>query len=187
MNFDQSLIERILKKDEFAFAEFYQATVDDFFRYLISHYTLTDTEAQDIISDVYLKIREWLDKYDSKYLFWQFVRTILKNHSKDFFKKQKPLLFSQLEKEQEDYSSHHLYEEENEYWELFHFSIDNALIQKALYALDKDVQEIIHARFVLWYSYEILSQMFSISETSLRQQISRTLKKLKSLLWHVRT
>ncbi len=58
MNFDKALVERILQKDEFAFAEFYQKTVDDFFRYVISHYSLTEAEVNDIVSDVYLKIRE---------------------------------------------------------------------------------------------------------------------------------
>ena len=58
MNFDQAFIERIVQQDEFAFAEFYQATVDDFFRYVASHYTLSEPEIHDIISDVYLKIRE---------------------------------------------------------------------------------------------------------------------------------
>ena len=58
MNFDQTFVERIVQQDEFAFAEFYQTTVDDFFRYIVSHYTLSEPEIKDIVSDVYLKIRE---------------------------------------------------------------------------------------------------------------------------------
>ncbi len=187
MNFDKALVERILQKDEFAFAEFYQKTVDDFFRYVISHYSLTEAEVNDIVSDVYLKIREWIDKYDTKFLFWQFVRSILKNHCKDYFKKQKPLLFSHIEQEQEDTNtSRYTLDEGEDFGQLFNFSIDNVVLQKTLATLDQNTQELLHARFVLWYSYEVLSDMFMLSEDTIRQQISRILKKLKTLLWHTR-
>ena len=185
MNFDQALVERILDKDEFAFAEFYQITVDDFFRYVISHYMLSEAEVSDIISDVYLKIREWIDKYDEKFLFWQFVRSILKNHCKDYFKKKKPLLFSHIKEEQVDTNTtRYSFDQENDVF--FNFSVDNFILQQTLITLDQDSQELLHARFVLWYSYEVLSDMFMVSQDTVRQQISRIIKKLKILLWHTR-
>lgn len=69
MNFDQEFIHRLVQQDELAFATFYEKTVDDFFRYVISHYNLSEQECFDIVSDVFVKIWENLDKYDEKYSF----------------------------------------------------------------------------------------------------------------------
>jgi hypothetical protein len=69
MQFDTLLIERLLQHDDLAFATFYEQTADVFFRYMISHYSLSEAECHDILSDVYLKIRDNMDKYDETYTF----------------------------------------------------------------------------------------------------------------------
>jgi DNA-directed RNA polymerase specialized sigma24 family protein len=69
MQFEPNLIERLLQYDDLAFAQFYEQTVDVFFRYLTSHYNLSEPEANDILSDVYIKIWENLDKYNKEYTF----------------------------------------------------------------------------------------------------------------------
>jgi len=56
MQFEQSFIERLIQYDDLAFAQFYEQTVDQFFRYIVSHYNLSVGEVNDIVSDVYLKI-----------------------------------------------------------------------------------------------------------------------------------
>jgi hypothetical protein len=42
MHFDNEFINRIIQHDELAFAQFYEQTVDDFFRYVMSHYTISE-------------------------------------------------------------------------------------------------------------------------------------------------
>ena len=69
MQFDSLLIERLLQHDDLAFATFYEQTIDMFFRYITTHYSLDHNETNDIISDVYIKIRDNIDKYDEKYTF----------------------------------------------------------------------------------------------------------------------
>ena len=58
MQFDIKLIERLLQHDDLAFATFYEQTVSVFFCYIKTNYSLSDAEAHDIISDVYIKIRD---------------------------------------------------------------------------------------------------------------------------------
>lgn len=186
MNFDQEFVQRLVQQDELAFATFYEKTVDDFFRYVISHYNLSEQECFDIVSDVFVKIRENLDKYDEKYSFWQFVRSILKNHCKDYFKKSKPLLFSQLPEEIEDERDTVIVEDAEE-GELFNLSIDSSVMRDALCCLDRESQELIHARFVLWHDYDTISDMFSVPTDSVRQRVSRIIKKLRSTLAHLKT
>jgi DNA-directed RNA polymerase specialized sigma24 family protein len=69
MQFDTLLIERLLQHDDLAFATFYEQTVDVFFRYVMTHYSLSEAECHDILSDVYLKIWDNVDKYNETYTF----------------------------------------------------------------------------------------------------------------------
>gem|GEM_PF-3558140 len=69
MKYDSVFIERLRHHDELAFARFYEDSADDFFRYVVSHYNLSDSEVHDILSDVYLKIWQHIEKYDKKYTF----------------------------------------------------------------------------------------------------------------------
>lgn len=185
MQFEQSFVERLIQYDDLAFAQFYEQTVDQFFRYIITHYSLSTQEAQDILSDVYLKIWNNMDKYDSKYKFWQFIWTILKNHCKDYFKTTRPLLFSELKTTHEDGSLTNLSDtllSEDNISDFFQTQFDKEIIQNALDQLDESSQELIHSRYVLQYSYETLSDMYGISNDTIRQKVSRIIKKLRNNL-----
>ena len=187
MQFDALLIERLLQHDDLAFATFYEQTADVFFRYIMTHYSMSSAESHDILSDVYLKIWNNLDKYNKTYTFWQFVRTILKNHCKDYFKKKKPLFFSELEDihgnsiiDTHDTSLSQGQQDGIESFFDDQFTLD--YIQDALWLLDQQDQEIFHARYILQYSYDTISDMYDIKIDSIRQKISRILKKLRKNL-----
>lgn len=185
MQFEQSFIERLLQHDDLAFAQFYEQTADQFFRYIVTHYSLSVQEAQDILSDVYLKIWNNMEKYDSKYQFWQFVWTVLKNHCKDYFKVTKPLQFSDLKVSHDDGTTTDIVEnlaEEDNIVELFQQKFTSEIIQNALEQLDQESQELIHSRYVLQYSYDILADMYGVSNDNLRQKLSRIIKKLREWL-----
>lgn len=177
MNFDSEFIKLLVTQDEFAFARFYEQSVDDFFRYIMSHYTLSEQESHDIVSEVYLKIWENLDKYDEKYEFWQFVRWILKNHCKDYFKKAKPLLLSQLSDDVQDETKYHRQNDSAN--DLFDFSVDAMAIKESLLTLDAESQELIHAKFVLGYDYDTIADIYAITSDNVRKKISRILQKLR--------
>ena len=187
MQFDTILIERLLQHDDLAFATFYEQTVDVFFRYIMSHYSLSEAECHDILSDVYLKIRENMDKYDETYTFWQFVRTILKNHCKDFFKKTKPLFFSALEDIHgnsivDTHATLLMGQEERNMEDFFDEQFSFEYIQEALSVLDQEDQEIFHARYILQYPYDMIADVYNLKTDTVRQKISRILKKMRKNL-----
>ncbi len=187
MQFDSLLIERLLQHDDLAFATFYEQTIDMFFRYITTHYSLDHNETNDILSDVYIKIRDNIDKYDEKYTFWQFVRTILKNHCKDYFKKTKPLFFSELEDIHGnsiiDTKATHLHgQEEQQIESLLDTQLTFEHIQQLLHTLDEEDQEILHARYVLQYPYDYIADIYGMKSDAVRQKISRILKKLRKNL-----
>lgn len=184
MQFDILLIERLLQHDDLAFATFYEQTVDVFFRYVMTHYSLSEAECHDILSDVYLKIWDNVDKYNETYTFWQFVRTILKNHCKDYFKKTKPLFFSDLEDIHgnsiiDTHATLIMGEEEKDMESFFDEQFSFEYIQEALDLLDQEDQEIFHARYMLQYSYDIIADLYNLKTDAVRQKISRILKKMR--------
>lgn len=190
MKYDSVFIERLRHHDELAFARFYEDSTDDFFRYVVSHYNLSDSEVHDILSDVYLKIWQHIEKYDKKYTFWQFVRTVLKNQCKDYFKKSKPVLFSHLTEELIDTTKRSMkdssYAYSSDSTELFVFDVEYDVLHQTLLTLSSDDQELIHARYVMGYPYETIADIYFISADSARQKISRIIKRLQSLLAHTR-
>lgn len=95
LTFDQEFIDRLMEGDKTAFSRFYLDTVDYFFRYLKSRYpTLSKAMIEDILSGFYLKI--WKAKYNEQQNFKAYVWTVLKNHTKDYFKKKTELSFGHM-------------------------------------------------------------------------------------------
>jgi len=58
LNFDQEFIKKLKQQDHSAFNTFYLKTVDMFSRYIEANYFVNSQDAQDIISDFYVKFRE---------------------------------------------------------------------------------------------------------------------------------
>jgi hypothetical protein len=56
--FDQEFIKKLKQQDHSSFNTFYINTVDIFSRYLEANYFLKTQDAQDIISDFYVKFWE---------------------------------------------------------------------------------------------------------------------------------
>ena len=84
-----SLIPALRSRNESAFGTVYQQTVDVFYRYLISSYGVSHQVAQDILSDVYIKLRNNVHSLQANSSLGAYLRTIVKNTAHDHFKKQK--------------------------------------------------------------------------------------------------
>lgn len=189
MQFDPQFVDRIIQQDELAFAQFYEQSVDIFFSYIKSHYFLDDEEIQDLLSEIYLKIWNNIDKFNTDYTFGQFIWTIVKNHCKDYFKTTKPLSFSQIgsdfewSDEKVISSFSYLIQEDDVIENMINTQYTYEYIQHALEKLDEEEQELIHSRYILWYSYDTLADMYGMRHDALRQKLSRSLKKLRKNLW----
>jgi RNA polymerase sigma factor (sigma-70 family) len=115
------------------------------------------------------------------------VRTILKNHCKDYFKKTKPLFFSDLEDVHgnsiiDTHATLIMGEEKKDMESFFDEQFSFEYIQEALDLLDQEDQEIFHARYMLQYSYDIIADLYNLKTDAVRQKISRILKKMRKNL-----
>jgi len=178
-DFEDSFVQQLVNKDEQAFAQFYEMTIDVFYRYLMWRFFLREWDAQDLLSDFYLKCWKWLWAYNPEYKFETYVRSILKNHTKDFFKKKKSI---QLKDE-------HMWDgalvewSEAELLEDLQKDFDMQAIQDTLELLDEQSYDIIYMRYIDEMWYDEISQFLGLSQDAVRQRLSRALKKVKERLW----
>lgn len=183
MDFDKEFIEKLVDHDQQAFNEFYLKTVDVFFRYLNSYYFLDKQDAEDIVSEFYIKWWDTVQKYDYKQSFSGFVWIVFKNLVKDMLKKHKDVAFSSFDKE-DDWSNF----EENipddfDIFGLLESDFEYKHIEDVMKQLDADSREIIYLKFIEEKDNAEIADILQMSNENVRQKISRALKKLKILLW----
>ena len=177
-SFSDEQIQRIISQDERAFGEFYEQTVDVFYRYLSWRYFLSWSDIDDILSDYYVKCRKWLGSFNPKYKFESYIRTILKNHVKDFFKKKKMVTLWE-----DDSMDNYLFDNsETEMLDIIQTQFDSKEIFSAMEQLDEKSYEIVFLRYVEQLDYDEISEFVEMSQDAIRQRLSRALKKIRSLI-----
>ena len=118
-DYDKPFLKKLLHQDADAFSVIYDELVDQFYRYIKSHYTLEESEIHDILWDIFVKIRQALPRLDIQASLSWFLWTIAKNHIKDHFKRHTDVPFSHLNTPQDEGS--------NSAWEDWLQSSDNIL------------------------------------------------------------
>lgn len=183
--YSKQFLQLLVAKDETAFQMLYEHTVDSFYRFLKSSYRIDEASIQDILSDTFLKIRNNLEYLQEQQNTQSYLWTILRNTSKDYFKKTKEVAFSELDHQNSDEDS--IKFEDNivdpeDVAELFNIQFQSEKIQKAIYELDNKYQEAVVLKFIEGYDNEEISWILNISEDNVRQRISRGLSKLRDIL-----
>lgn len=158
MEFTPDFIAKLKQQDHIAFNEFYLKTIDMFFRYINGNYALPAQDAEDIISDFYVKRREAIKHHDEKQSFTGYFWTIFKNTIKDHFKKNTDTPFTELES---TYVEGMKFEDTlidgDDLIQLLEHEYTFAHIQKAMKELDDASKDAIYRKFIEEKSYEEIS------------------------------
>ncbi len=180
--FEDEFVNKIISRDRNAFDEFYNQTVDIFFRYLKSNYFISDHDCHDLISSFYFKLWNNIDSYKNMNNFNWWIWTVFKNLVKDFFKKSKEIHFADLNTNDEQKFEDTLLSDQD-VDEILNSNFKYEEIKKAIGKLDEASKEIVFLKFVEEKTNEEISATLNISQDNVRQRISRALKKLKKILW----
>lgn len=181
--YDKAFLQKLQQRDDTAFTILYNDTVDTFFRYLKTTYFLGEGEIDDLISSFYVKLWENLKRLDVHASLSGWMRTIFKNLTKDYFKAHSATHFSDM-----NYTSHDddasTFEEnissDIDVSEMFSVNREYEKIVAGIDALEGDYKEVLYLKFVEEKSYEEIATILKSSEQTIRQKVSRGLKKLKS-------
>ncbi len=180
--FDTEHIKKLKQQDQNAFNQFYLQTVDMFFRYINANYFIAKQDAEDIISDFYVKFREGVKSYKENQSFSAYFRTIFKNTIKDFFKKNSDTPFTQLETTDEWEHFEDTLVDDVDITKLIENDFTFGQIEKAMKMLDDISKDIIYFKFIEEKTNEEISLITWTSNDMIRQRLSRAIKQLKKLL-----
>ena len=96
MEVPERLVERARKGDQTAISELYEQSYSEAF-YAVKSIIRDEDAVYDILQDAYLKAFTHLDGFAGNDKFVPWVRQIAANTARDWLKKKRPLLFSELE------------------------------------------------------------------------------------------
>lgn len=184
--YSEKFLKALKKQDTAAFGELYDDFVDLFYRYIKSRYTLQEADVQDILSDIFVKIRHTLPRLDIHSSLSGFLWAIAKNHIIDYFKLKKDISFWTLAgksfESQEEMRWEEWLEDPKNFLESFNSSYTHEKIQDAIEQLDEIYKDPLLLKFIEGLSYEEIANTLNISQDTVRQRISRWLKKMANLL-----
>lgn len=172
---DKQLIQRIQARDKKAFAQLYEQTADQLYRFVAWRYSLRKPEINDIIGDFYLKLRRVIDKYDDSYKFESFFRTVFRNMLKDYFKKSS-------EKHDSIIVDERVSTDPDAMLKRIQWNYQMDSIKKAMGELDELSYQVIIWRYVDQLSYDEISSLCNLQSQAVRKRLSRALLKIKDLL-----
>lgn len=180
--FDIEHIKKLKQQDQNAFNQFYLETVDMFFRYINANYFISKQDAEDIISDFYVKFWEGIKSYKEDQSFTAYFRTILKNTIKDFFKKNSDTPFTQLQTDDDWVAFEDTLVDNFDLTLLLENDFKFEQIAEAMKRLDDVSKEIIYFKFIEEKTNEEISSITWSSNEMIRQRLSRAIKQLKKTL-----
>ncbi len=184
--FKKEFISKLIIKDSIAFGEFYQKTIDIFYRFIKSTYGLSDNDASDVLSDFYSKIWQNITNINLDWNFESYIWTAIRNTTKDFLSSKKLYNFSEFEKDDEEWWVRTIEDDlvwDNwDYLTLLQKDYEFKQIQDSLIKLDSITQQVIFLKYIQWLSFDEISEELWISNDNIRQKLSRGIKKLKQLL-----
>lgn len=148
IHFDRETITKLKQQDQNAFNQFYLHTVDMFFRYINANYFISKPDAEDIISDFYVKFWEAVKSFKEGQSFNAYFRTIFKNTLKDFFKKNSDTPFTDLQPDDDGIPFEDTLLDEEDMTHLLENNFKFDHIQKAMKMLDDVSKDVIYFRFI---------------------------------------
>lgn len=131
----------------------------------------SDTDAGDLVQQVFMKLHQSRDTYNPEYAFTQWLFTICRSSISDHYRTQKKGIFEELDTEVlEPSNAIKGLEARNHY---------KALIRTEL---NETAQEVVALRLFDEQSFAQISARLNLSQDNVRQIISRSFKRLKSVI-----
>ena len=165
---DEEIIEKIKNWEKELFEKIVDKYGDKMFRYAFYQFNFSKEKAEEIVQDIFLKVWNNLDKFDTKTNFNAWIYRLAHNLIIDSFKKKEAQI---IEKD---------VQELNLYWEMEEDK--HYLIESLLSKLDEKNKEVLILYYFEWKSYDEIAEIYQTSKNTVWSWIKRTKDKLKEIV-----
>ncbi len=161
-----------------AFEKIIHKYKDILYNYVIANFNLNSDESKDIIQEVFIKIYENKDTYETRNKFNSWIFKITKNIAMNYLRKKNKFIKN---KDIKDIK-------ENQNNENIYNIIDNITVKQILNEIRKlpdNQRDVLIMRYHLGYSFKEISAILSISESNAKVLAYRGLKALKESIGEI--
>ncbi len=176
------LIAKAKQKDADAISELYQKTYTHVF-YVVKSMIKDEDTVQDIVQDTYMKAFDHLDSFDGKGNFTSWVKQIAANTTRDYLKKKKPILFTDLGNSEEDYAFEDTLTDEQAAFmpeSLMDQKETARLLREIIDELPEDQRAAIGMYYYEKLSVKQIAQAFGVSESAIKSRLMYGRKKIET-------
>lgn len=176
--FNAALIQKAVNGDQDAIGELYRLTYSNVY-HTVKSMILDEDTVLDVVQDTYLKAFDSLDQLDTPEHFKAWIKRIATNKAKDYLKRKRPILFSEMaaedgtEVEFEDECVGHLPEEVLDRKETIR------LMDEILSTLSEDQQLAIGMFYFEQMSITEIAAALGCSENTVKSRLNYGRKKVK--------
>ncbi len=176
---DADVVRRAAAHDQAAMTELYTKTNHELFK-LIRSIVRNEDDANDILQDSFIKCFANLSSLENPERFMPWMKRIAANTAKDYLKKKKPTLFTELSSEEDEEAV----DFEEDHWEaLPDVVIDRKetqrLMQEMLSVLSEDQRLVVGLYFYQQMSIKEIAAFLQCSENTIKSRLNYARKKLK--------
>jgi len=180
---DNKLIESYFNGDEKSFSVLVKKYLDPVYSFACTYVKDNDI-AEDIASDVFLKVFKNLKKFKKNKKFKTWIFEITKNTALDYIKKRKDINFSSLKSEddEEDYFENSIEDESKLQDEVFDIKNDVLIVKNEINKLSIKYREIINLYYISELNFREISEFLNESIDTVKSKHRRALISLKKSL-----
>jgi len=156
------------------FDQFYNKNIDKIYRFVFFHTGMKRELAEDLVSEIFIKVLKNFDNYDENISKISWLMTITKNHLANYWRDSKICL--SLPENNFEISKNLLFLANNK---------DNYSDKELYLMLDKlndDEKNIVTLHYIFGYNYKEIAEFNKSTEGAIKIMSHRAIKKLKKLL-----
>jgi RNA polymerase sigma-70 factor (ECF subfamily) len=158
-----------MRKDWNTFEHYYNQFIGPIYRYIALRVS-NRGEAEDLTSEIFLKVLEHFEDYDQTRPFSNWIYTIAHNHVINYFKQHKTTL-SLEDIEQLKLPSNIAAE--------YEIQDEMERVQKTMKQLSHEKQQLIEMRYMAGYSYKQMGEILEKEENTVKVATFRSIDELK--------
>lgn len=165
------------------FEKFYNDNIDKLYRFVFFRVGKDQNLAEDLVSEIFMKVVENFDNYDVEKSRTAWLYTIAKNHLANYWRDKKDIQTlpeSSVGDDQEDNGLEDIWFKAGV--DKFKNQEENGSVYDILSILSVEDRKIVTFHYLYGYSYLEIAQMMGKTETAIKTSAHRALKKLKELL-----